>query len=134
MGLVLRDAAVSRLWVLDSLARKATRCLLQTLVTQLEHAVPHPLSRGWLPASVRVHALDHREELRVLSSGRMVILNQRALSVVPVFLAYFDVKQYLLVHHTVDRGSTGAALLHFAQHAKLLWTMSWGCSTTRGIR
>ena len=126
MDLVPRDAAVSRLWGLDSVARKATHCLLQTLVTQLEHAVPHPLSRGWLPASVRVHALDHSEELRVLSSGRMVILNQRALSVVPVFPADVDAKQYMLVHHTVDRGSTGTALLHFAQHAKLLWIMSWG--------
>ena len=126
MDLVLRDAAVSRLWVLGSLARKATCCLLHTLVTQLEHAAPHPLSRGWLPASVRVHALDHSEELRVLPSGRMVIVDQRALSAVLVFPADFDVKQYLLIHHTVDRGSTGAALLHFAQHAKLLWIMSWG--------
>ena len=126
MDLVLRDAAVARMWILDIMTRKATHGLLRCLVKQLEHAVPNPLVRGWLPAAVRVHALGPHEKLHVLSTGNMLILNTSTRAACPVFPSDFDVKQCLIIHHTTDRGSIGAALLHFAQHAKLLWLMSWG--------
>ena len=126
MDLVLRDAAVARMWVLDIMTRKATRCLLRCLVRQLEHAVPNPLLRGWLPSGVRVHPLGPHETVKVLSTGTMIVLNTNTGVACLVFPSDFDVRQCLIIHHTTDRGSVGAALLHFAQHSKLLWLMSWG--------
>ena len=75
MDLVVRDVVVERLWLPDTMARKATRGLLRCRVRQLEHAVPSPLARGWLPPVVRVHALGPHEKLHVLSTGKMLILS-----------------------------------------------------------
>ena len=75
MDLVARDVVVERLWLPDTMARKATRGLLRCRVRQLEHAAPSPLARGWLPPVGRAHALGPHEKLHVLSIGKMLVLS-----------------------------------------------------------
>ena len=127
MELVLQDVALTREYIQDKMTRKATHCLMRAVVMQMEWLFSKPISRGFLGEDVRVHALTDRDQKRVrLSNGTLCLVNERTGEVVPIFPLAFDLRELLLVNHTVGRGSTGSALMTFAQHIGLLWTATWG--------
>ena len=125
--IILRDAAVSELCILDKLERQATHGLLRAVAFQLERLIPQGLARCWTPATWNLWPLTNSAEKRYrLPSGSIVIANKDTKQCRPVLPLGFNLKTVLICNHVLDRGSTGMALVHFAQYIGLLWTWTWG--------
>jgi hypothetical protein len=125
--IVLRDQSVSELYILDKIERQASHQLLRAIVTQLEGLFPDPIRRSRLADTVRVGRLVNPDERRSRDAvGLPVIVNDSAGTSVPVFPPDFDLRSYLTVNNTIDRGSTGAALMAFVMTHGYLWTVYWG--------
>ena len=56
---ILRDQAVSDLYIADKMERQSSHCLLRGVVSQLEALFPNPLSRGKLALDVLVSRLAY---------------------------------------------------------------------------
>ena len=126
--MILRDAAVSELYVLDKLDRQASHGLLRALAFQLERLIPGGLGKCFLPQSWHIQPLTNMSEKRIrLPSGAIVIANRETKEIVRLVLPHdFNLQSVLICNHVLDRGSTGMALVHYAQHQGLLWTWTWG--------
>ena len=75
--MILRDAAVSELYVLDKLDRQASHGLLRALAFQLERLIPGGLGKCFLPQSWHIQPLTNMAEKRYrLPSGVIVIGNK----------------------------------------------------------
>ena len=127
LELIYRDSKVAALFVEDRLTRQSSHSLLQTIVSQLEQLVPSPVTRGTLPAAVRVAPLQDVDECIVeLSDHTLCLVNRRTNRVVHVFPPDFSVKSLLVVNHVLDRGPTNCCMMAFAQQQGLLWVPHWG--------
>ena len=127
IDLILRDLDIAELYIADKIERVAANQLLKTLADQLEDILPEPIKRGFLADDVMVGPLENPAFRRVLdASGAPKIRHLATGEERPVFPATFNVTDYVTVNHTIDRGSTGATLLHFAMDLGLLWDVSLG--------
>ena len=126
--MILRDATVCELYILDKLQRQASHGLFRAVIWQLEGLIPGALSRSFLPPSWHIEPLTNRDEKRFrLPSGAIAIANTATKEFIRLVLPHdFDLHSVLLCGHVLDRGSTGCAVVHWAQHCKLLWTWTWG--------
>ena len=83
MSVVLRDHSLSELHIQGKLERQASHSLLRSLMTAMERAFVDPISRGKLPPTVHVGALQSLDDIRVtLDSGSVVIANSETDEVV----------------------------------------------------
>ena len=115
METIYRDQSVCELWKQDKIARGATHSLLRALITQVEELFPNPLLRGQLPAAVQVARHTSSEKTTIVGDTGLVVEDASTGERLPVFPAEFSLGDYLVLHHTVDRGSTGGGqpdLLH----------------------
>ena len=62
----------------------------------------------------------------MLDGHNLVVEDERAGTREPVFPADFQLDDCFLVHHHIDRGSTGGSLIFFGIHQGYMWTVSWG--------
>ena len=122
-----RDTHVSALFLESRLERRHTHRLLQTLCAQVEHYVPTPVSRSVLDLDKNaIMPVASGEKRVVLPSGRAVVVTRASKLVRPAVCTLFNVTDYLFVSHTVDRGPTNVAALHFMMSRPCLWSVFWG--------
>ena len=125
--LILGDRILTDLYIQDSLERQSAHSLLRALITAIEDVFPKPLSRATLPVGVLLQSATNVLEKRVkLRSGVVVWVHSETRVVRPVFPEHFTCKSVFICNHTIDRGSTGAALVHFAVSSGVLWSIFWG--------
>ena len=126
MEAIFRDQGVSELFVKDKMVRQATHALLRAVITQLEGLFPDPLARGKLSPDVRVQAHGSPADKTITEDGKLKVVNDRTGLKQDVFPHDFSLDNHLVLTHTVDRGSTGGALLFFMISQGYLWTVAWG--------
>ena len=104
----------------------SSRCLLRTLVHQIEQYVSDFLRQSMLPADIRILPLRAGERYVVLDGGRRGIISPGSLDADPVSPPDFHVSQLTWVSHSCDRGSTNVAVLHFCLFVKMCWLVVFG--------
>ena len=101
--------------------------MLRAVAFQLERLIPQGLAKCFRPQSWHIQPLTNMAEKRYrLPSGSIVIANKETKEWRHVLPPDFNLQSVLICNHVVDRGSTGMALVHFAQYIGLLWTWVWG--------
>ena len=112
---ILKDQAVSELYVHDKLVRTASHSLLRAFWCQMGHLLSVPLETSKLPSTVRIMPLQDTDEILVDDAGQPEILNQRTGHRVRVFGVDYSFRAHLVVHHIIDICSNNCAVIHFAQ-------------------
>jgi hypothetical protein len=124
---ILKDRQLTEWFVQDKLCREAAFNMIHALVTQLEEVFSSPISRGILPATVRVGTIADTKLLRVrLTSGKSVIVDLVTHAVTPIFPPDFEPRSLFVSNHTIDRGSVGAAAMNFMVAGGWLANICWG--------
>ena len=127
--IVLRDQSVSELYIQDKIARQSSFNTGRTLISQLEEVLHKPLERGFLQDDVLVMPIENPDEerpMRLAGGYENFIVNNRIGGRRCVFPSGFSLQSYVLMNHTVDRGSVGSAFLNFCLSLKVLWALFWG--------
>ena len=127
IDIILLGPSVSELYILDKQERQATHALFRGLTFAIERLIPNGLHRSFVPEDVHIYAIENRDEVRVrLHNGTLIIVNKVTHDMRYVFLNNCDLMSLLMINHVLDRGASGVALVHYAQHSGLLWSWMWG--------
>ena len=121
---ILRDRELTDLFVNDQIERQAAYGNMRSLVFALQLLLKRPISDCKLPEEVHLRAVLPGETRVRLPDGRFVLASDEG--VTDVLPLEFSAKNVLTVAHTMDRGSVGAAMIHFCQSQQLLWTVHFG--------
>ena len=129
MELLLRDSEVAELYVAGRLERKSSYSLFVGVMNQLAGLVGmDAIPRFYLPKDVLVEPMRHWQSRQWdPSTEQFFLTDEREGTQVPIMPEHFDLRELYFCHHTVDRGSTGCAALHFVLgEARALMGVQWG--------